>query len=139
MEVFSGDGGIYVAGRWNYKGTKVVYCSDSIALSTMEWLAHNGLSVSGFSYCKYSIEIPDAKIQTFTASQMPQGWDAAPSTDVSREFAKNHLFETDLLAIAVPSVMIPEEFNLVINPNHDDYASALTSIKNIGNFTAPPR
>lgn len=28
--VFSGDGGLYVAGRWNHKGTKAIYCSQSI-------------------------------------------------------------------------------------------------------------
>lgn len=57
--VFSGAGGLYVSGRWHHKGRKVIYCSQSIALCTLEWLSHNGLSVSGFSYYKYSLEIAD--------------------------------------------------------------------------------
>ena len=48
--VFSGDGGLYVSGRWNDLGKRIIYCSESIALCTLEWLAHHGLSVSGFNY-----------------------------------------------------------------------------------------
>ena len=66
--VFSGDGGLYVAGRWNHKGTKAIYCSQSLSLCTLEWLSHNGLSVSGFSYYKFSIEIPDELIIHYNIS-----------------------------------------------------------------------
>ena len=51
--VFSGESGLYVAGRWNHKGTQAIYCSQSLSLCTLEWLAHHGLSVSGFSYYKF--------------------------------------------------------------------------------------
>ena len=134
--VFSGEGGLYVAGRWNYKGRKVIYCSQSISLCTLEWLSHNGLSVSAFSYNKYSIEIPEKLITRYEEKELPKHWNKSPSIDKTREFAESNLFnKTEHAAIAVPSVVIPEEYNLVINPLHKDFCAIQKSIKKIGSYT----
>lgn len=118
----------------------MVYCSDSIALATMEWLSHNGLSVSGFSYYRYSIEVPDHLITAFSISDLPTDWDATPSTNDTRDFANDNLFLTEgPLAISVPSVLVPEEKNLIINPFHTEFQSVVTSITNLGKFIAPTR
>ena len=115
-QVFSGDGGLYVAGRWNPKGIKAVYCSQSFSLCTLEWLSHNGLSVSGFSYYKFSIEIPDELIIRYTISDLPENWNTTPSPNSNRDFAIDNFFKPNkFLAMAVPSVIVPEEFNLIIN------------------------
>ena len=138
--VFSGDGGLYVAGRWNYIGKKVIYCSQSIALATMEWLSHNGLSVSGFNYHRYSIEIPENLITVVTSAQLPPDWDATPSTDSTRDFSNSRLFSLNMpLAISVPSVLVPEEYNLIINPLHPEFFKVAASIKNLRQFIAPIR
>lgn len=138
--VFSGDGGFYVPGRWNHKGRKVVYCSDSIALCTLEWLAHHGLSVSGYSYYKFEIDVPDPLIQKFSVNDLPKGWNREPSIDVTRDFAEKHLFNQDTyLAISVPSIMVPEEFNLVINPLHKDMQAITSKINLLGKYTSPTR
>jgi RES domain-containing protein len=139
--VFSGDGGLFAAGRWNSLGRKVVYCSASLALATVEWLTHNGLSVSGFTYHRFSIEIPDELVRFFTIDQLPSGWDTEPATNVSREFAEQNLYgnANNSLALAVPSVVIPEELNLIINPLHAHYSIAQKTIKSLGQFKAPVR
>jgi len=138
--VFSGDGGLYVAGRWNYKGTKAVYCSQSISLCTLEWLSHNGLSVSGFSYYKFSIEIPDELIVKYMILDLPKEWKNTPSLNVNRDFAaKNFYAPNQYLAMAIPSVMVPEEYNLVINPLHPAFAEIKKTICVLGQFTAPSR
>lgn len=138
--VFSGDGGLYVAGRWNHMGTKSVYCSQSISLCTLEWLSHNGLSVSGFSYYKFSIEISDEQIITFSVSDLPKEWKNTPSLDSGRNFAeKNFYTPNQYLAMAIPSVMVPEEYNLVLNPLHFSFEKAKKTICALGKFTAPNR
>lgn len=138
--VFSGDGGLFTAGRWNHKGRKVTYCSNSIALCTLEWLAHNGLSVSDFSYFKFSINIPNSLIKTLTIKEIPKDWKKSPSSNATRDFSEEHLFnQTNYLAIAVPSVMIPEEYNLVINPLHINFQEITSSIKELGKYAAPKR
>lgn len=138
--VFSGEGGLYVAGRWNHKGTKAVYCSQSISLCTLEWLSHNGLSVSGFSYYKFSIEIPDELIIKYVLSDLPKEWKNTPSPDLNRDFAKKNFFNpNEYLAMAVPSVMVQEEFNLVVNPLHAAFAEVKNTIRTLGQFIAPKR
>ncbi len=138
--VFSDDGGLYVLGRWNHKGTKAIYCSQSISLCTLEWLSHNGLSVSGFTYYKFSIEIPDELIVQYSISDLPQGWSDTPSPNSNRDFATKYFYTPNsYLAMAIPSVMVPEEFNLVINPLHPSFAAMKKNIRSLGTFTAPNR
>ena len=138
--VFSGDGGLYVAGRWNNKGTKAVYCSQSISLCTLEWLSHNGLSVSGFSYYKFSIEIPDDMIIQYKISDLPPEWCDTPSPNSNRNYVDKSFFNTNkYLAMAIPSVMVPEEFNLVINPLHPSFMNQKKTICYLGEFIAPNR
>ena len=138
--VFSGDGGLYVAGRWNHKGTKAIYCSQSISLCTLEWLAHNGLSVSGFSYYKFSIEIPDELILKYNISDLPQEWNNTPSPNCNRDFANKYFYAPNhYVAMNTPSVMVPEESNLIINPLHSAFETLKKSINYLGNFTAPTR
>jgi len=139
-KVFSGDGGLYVAGRWNHKGTKAIYCSQSLSLCTLEWLSHNGLSVSGFSYYKFSIEIPDEWVIQFNRSDLSKEWNDTPSPHSNRDFAEKYFYASNnYLAMAIPSVMVPEEFNLVINPLHSTFAKVKSTIRLLGEFTAPNR
>jgi len=140
QKVFSGDGGLYVPGRWNHLGKRIIYCSESIALCTLEWLAHNGLSVSGFDYYRYSINVPDNLIKRFSHAKVPKDWDTSPATDSTRDFAEEHLFVDDSsLAIAVPSVIVPEEYNLLINPLHMAFQNVFHSICLLGQHCAPTR
>lgn len=137
---FSGDGGIHTAGRWNQLGRRAVYCSQSISLCTLEWLSNHGLSVSGFDYYKYAIEIPDKLILLFEQKDLPKDWHATPATSTPREFAEQHLFRsTKYLAMQVPSVIVPEEYNLVINPLHEAYADLQEKVKELGMYKAPDR
>ena len=139
QDTFSGEGGLYAAGRWNYRGKKAVYCSQSLALCTLEWLANHGLSVSGFNYYRYSLEVPDQLIVRCTHSELPSDWAKTPPTDSTRHFAEKHLYQANIVAIAVPSVLVPEECNLVINPAHKEFPKLLHSVKCLGQHQAPKR
>lgn len=140
QRVFSGEGGLFTAARWNYLGRRAVYCSESISLCTLEWLSHNGLSVSGFNYYRFSIEIADKLIKKYLPNDLPKEWNKTPATDISRDFAEQHLFVPEkFLAFAFPSVLVPEEFNLVINPLHKDFSNVLKSSKFLGKHIAPLR
>src|SRR5690348_6593960 len=90
--VFSGEGGLFTPARWNHKGRRVIYCSESISLCTLEWLSHNGLSVSGFHYYRYSIEVPEKLIHKVKLKNLPHAWNVTPATDITRDYAEQHLF-----------------------------------------------
>ena len=140
QKVFSGDGGLFAAARWNHLGRRAIYCSESISLCTLEWLSHNGLSVSSFNYYRFSIEIPEELIHKFTIKNLQKEWNMTPTTEVTRDFAEKHLFLSDkFIALGLPSVLVPEEFNLVINPTHKVFPEILETIKLLGKHSAPIR
>ena len=140
QKVFSGDGGLFSEARWNHLGRRVIYCSKSISLCTLEWLPHNGLSVSGFNYYRYSIEVPEKFVHRFTPDHLPKEWNAIPATDITRDFAERQLFLSNkFLALALPSVLVLEEFNLVINPLHDQFHKIIKTVKPLGKHSAPER
>lgn len=137
---FSGDGGLFVAGRWNHLGRRAIYCSETIALCTLEWLAHQGLPVSGFTYYRYAIDVPDHLIQHFLQDALPKNWDMTPATNISRNFAEENLFVlNNYLGLVVPSVIVPEEKNLIINPLHPEFQAVKKNIKILGKYMAPVR
>ncbi len=140
QKVFSGDGGLFTRARWNHLGRRTIYCSESISLCTLEWLSHNGLSVSGFNYYRYSIEVPDELVNRFTPKNLPKEWNTTPATDVTRDFVEQHLFLSEkFMALALPSVLVPEEFNLVINPSHKDFSMIIKTAQILGKYSAPVR
>lgn len=137
--VFSGIGGLKTAGRWHHIGNSVIYCSESIALCTLELLANQGLSISSFDYYRYKIDIDESLIVRFNENQLPLDWKETPASCNTRDFAKKHLFHSNKLAIAVPSVLVPEEYNLIINPQHPDYQKTKKSIQALGPYKTPKR
>lgn len=139
-DVFSGEGGLYSSARWNHEGNKVIYCSESIALSTLEWLCHHEISVSEYENFRFSIDVPDKLTLKLSLSNLPKNWHATPDTDVTRDFADEYLFnQKKYLAIAVPSVMVPEEYNLVINPLHPAFKTTEKTIRELGKHRSPRR
>ena len=120
---FSGEGSLQVSGRWHPKGTRAVYCSATISLAALEWLSHSGLTAIETPWARLSIEVPDSDIVIPELSELPAGWNVIPDSQISRDFATAVLFRPNKLAMKVPSIVVPEEYNLVINPLHPDAKS----------------
>ena len=84
--------------------------------------------------------IPDKLVRVLADKDLPENWSKTPATDMTRDVMKKVLFESDeYLAVSVPSVLVPEERNLVINPLHVDYADVLKTIKSLGRHIGPNR
>lgn len=126
----SGMGAKRSGGRWNSAGVAVVYSSSCIALAWLETLAH--LAAEGMPYDRYivRIDIPDALWRARATLAPPGGWDAIPPGVTSRAAGDRWCAANDALLLAVPSVLIPEESNVLINPRHRDAgALAATTVR----------
>jgi RES domain-containing protein len=123
-EDLSGAGALIQGGRWNEKGTPVVYASPSIALACLETLVH--LASSGLPLNRYLVRI-DVEEAVWRARQRltspPVGWDAIPPGRVSIDEGQKWLSGGASVILEVPSVIVPEEFNVLINPKHPDAAT----------------
>lgn len=117
-------------GRWNRKGTPMVYASTSRALACLETLAH--LGSADLPLNRYLIEISPtatdwtARVVFDSAAQV--GWDAQPPGLVSLDWGTAWSNSRSSLLAEVPSVIVPEESNILINPLHPD-AAALAARK----------
>lgn len=117
----TGVGAARSGGRWNRRETPIVYASTSRALACLETLVHlAGADTLPLNRYLVAITVPAslwaARIIFDAAAQV--GWDALPAGRVSLEWgtdwAKRHVS-----AIAVvPSVVVSEESNVLINPLH---------------------
>lgn len=125
----SGKGAEKTGGRWNRKGTPLLYTSVTRALACLETVVHLG---GGLPLNRYlvQIEIPRAqwgsRFVLKPASHV--GWDAEPAGKASMDWGTAwQAAKTHLLA-EVLSVIVPEERNILINPAHPD-ATKLTARK----------
>jgi len=117
----SGGGAKAVGGRWNRKGTSAVYASTTIALATLETLAHLGGNISIRNAFLLRIDIPAAlwaQRRTVDLASLPPAWLAEPPGAASIAFGDRWLRTQSRLLLLVPSIIVPEEYNVVINPAH---------------------
>ncbi|MBV8046763.1 MAG: RES family NAD+ phosphorylase [Paludibacterium sp.] len=118
----TGAGAKLTGGRWNRKGVPMCYSSGSIALSCLETVVH--LNAGGLPLNRYLVEvaIPDDIWQAAEAfaSTDHVGWDAEPAGRVSLDFGSAWVASGRSVLLHVPSVIVPEELNILINPSHPD-------------------
>lgn len=108
-------------GRWNSSGVPLVYASTSIALACLETLVHlcgdQGLPLQRWLV---AIDISADHWQqrtSFTTDDL-EGWDATPPQKVSADWGDRWISAQQSLLAVVPSVIVPEEHNVLINPAH---------------------
>jgi len=127
----SGNGSAGDPGRWNSHGVLVVYCSSSIALCCLETLVHVG-GDAGLPLQRWlvAIDVPTEQWQQRTRLNPPDlpCWDATPSGVASSDWGDRWLASQRSLLAEVPSVIVPEESNLLINPRHPACALLLATI-----------
>ena len=122
----SGKGAEITGGRWNDKGVAVVYAAENRSLACLETLVH--LAAGGLPFNRYLIEIsiPDsvwAAAQRETPASLPVGWDAEPASLTSTSFGSAWLRSGRSAVLVIPSVLVPEECCVLVNPTHPDSAS----------------
>ena len=127
----SGAGAKATGGRWNIAGVPIVYTSQTRALACLETVVH--LNAGGLPLNRYLVEvtIPDdvwASAETQNAANLPVGWDAEPAGRASIAFGTDWTRLGSSALLVVPSVIVPEEFNVLINPQHSDSAR-ITAVK----------
>ena len=115
----SGTGAKLTGGRWNSTGTPMVYCSANIALATLETLGFIRTGSLPFNRYLVRIEVPDDLWEMREVlNPLPAGWDAVPSGLTSRKAGDDWVASKRTLLLAVPSVIVPDECNILINPSH---------------------
>lgn len=122
----TGKGAETTGGRWNRPGTAMLYTATSRALACLETLVHLNSASLPLNRYLVSIEIDDDLWNSAlfeTSATLPVGWDAEPASLTSIDFGTAWAKASTSSLMMVPSVIVPEEANVLINPCHPDAAS----------------
>lgn len=129
----SSEGSRLFGARWNPKGTGILYTTSSPELGLVETLVHApGVRYEDLpEYWLSSIEIPD-KIRTYHVRDMPPYWQDN-NYERTQLWLTEWLKNPDVLAIAIPSVIVPFSHNVLLHPKHALFAD----VKLIGQERIP--
>src|SRR5947208_5084950 len=114
---FSGEGAARTGGRWNSRGVPVVYTSCTKALAALESLVHLNAPVR-FKYVGFRIKFEAALVETFLATALPADWQAEPPPPATKALGDAWVRESRSAVLALPSVIISDELNYLLNPAH---------------------
>jgi RES domain-containing protein len=119
---FSGEGAFLAGGRWNSPGVRVVYTSSSVALAVLETLAYRKARKPLTPRHLYRVVLDESQITWLQSSQLPADWMAYPYAESTQAIGDGWVNSGETLALAVPSVLAPQEYNIVLNHTHTDFA-----------------
>ncbi|MEP6663260.1 MAG: RES family NAD+ phosphorylase, partial [Verrucomicrobiota bacterium] len=121
-----GEGARLYGGRWNSSAVALVYASQHKSLAALELLVHlNPLLSNRFK--AFSFQFPDELIENVSIKKLPNDWRQEPSSLITQEFGHQWARVKRSAVLAVPSVIIPEELNYLLNPNHPDFKKIIIS------------
>jgi RES domain-containing protein len=110
--------------QWNSYGTPMVYTAESRSLAALEVAVHLDFTEDLLTD-RYLVEIEvpvELEILTLPVSDLPKGWDAKPPGRVSQHIGYEFINGNAAPVLRVPSSIIPQEFNFLLNPAHEDFS-----------------
>lgn len=115
----SGFGALLVAGRWHFKGNRLLYTAENSSLALLEYLVHTEGLARSLPYELVTINIPDKLIEELNSSELPKPW----KTEMikTRKIGTSWLESKESLALKVPSVVNDDNSNILINPAHPKF------------------
>jgi len=115
---FSGEGARLWGGRFNSVGTPAVYTSGSLSLALLEILVQTNDRSDLKKKILFLAEIPENLLLAPSLNQLPDQWNRIPVSKASQFYGDQWINEKIYPVLRVPSVVVPQEFNFVINPQH---------------------
>lgn len=128
----SGLGSAINGARWNSKGVEMIYTSVNRALAMAEVLVHFTAATLPSDFVIMKIHIPDEiDIQVFNVVNLSDNWNRFPLNPETQLIGDKFISEKKYCLLKVPSVVVREEFNILINPKHKDFKKIqITSTEN---------
>jgi RES domain-containing protein len=117
-----GEGARRYGGRWNRPGTPVIYTSGTLSLAVLEYLVHVDSDILPDSLHSFRVTIPgDLRVETIHTSDLPNDWRDTTIPVSLQELGSSWVVRARSSVLKVPSVVIPHEWNYVLNPAHPEF------------------
>jgi len=126
-DLVSGEGARLYGGRWNRKGTPLVYAASHVSLAVLEALAHSAVLPSDMVLVAY--DIPDASaLAAWPVATLPADWADYPAPASTQSLGTAWAAAGSELAVAVPSAVVRLEDNWLLNPAHPAMRTVRASV-----------
>ncbi len=117
----TGTGSAMYGGRWNKKGSPVLYTGENKEIALLETVVHTPpMLVPNLDIL--TIEIPDESITEIEIDQLPKNWTDYPAPTVLSEITEKWIQEGKTVALKVPSCIIHSTHNFILNCRHSEYS-----------------
>ena len=116
-----GSGGLIASARWHTEGRPIVYLAESPAGALVEHLVHLELNPTHLPklYRLLKAEAPgDLSMGSVAADSLPSNW--IDDQIATRTVGDEWLVSRNSVLLRVPSALLPETFNVLLNPEHAD-------------------
>ena len=134
---FSGDGARDHPGRWNDRGTPVVYTAGSLSLAAMEMLVHLGSADLLRPYVSIPVTFDERLCVRLDPAGLPADWASCPVPASTRAIGTRWIADAHSPVLAVPSAIVHIETIFLLNPRHPDFSRIVVS--GAGEFRFDPR
>jgi RES domain-containing protein len=119
---FDGEGARRACGRWNRRGTRMVYTSGSLSLAALEILVHADPALLPPDLVAIPADIPEAiEIERLNERGLPRDWRRTPAPEALARLGTEWITAARTAVLSVPSAVVPKELNYLINPEHPDF------------------
>jgi len=127
----SGTGAGLYGGRWNPVGLNLLYTAGSISLACLEYLAHNFHILSSQDICLSKIKIAtEVSVETVSLKNLPNDWrELSYTPSGTQKIGKQFIAQGKHYVLQVPSVIVPDEYNYLLNARHRDHAKTVIKEK----------
>ncbi len=115
---FDGEGARLYGGRWNRVGTPLVYASEHLSLAVLELFVHLDPEDAPRHLYRFRVELPDDAVERLPRARLPRRWREHPAPDATAALGSEWAARGGRLALAVPSAIVPDESNFLLNPAH---------------------
>ena len=120
-EAFSGEGARIYGGRWNSAGDAAVYAAGSRALAVLEMLVHLDGPQLLSSFLLHEAELAESLVTELLMGDLPRDWRDDPAPASTQVIGDAWIRSGASAVLRVPSVLIPQEHNYLLNPRHAEF------------------
>ncbi len=119
-DALSGEGARLYGGRWNPKGLPMVYAAATRSLALLEMLVQD--QPLRARYVFIPVEVPSRlRMTRLKPSDLPTDWRKPSAGARLQVIGRNWLDRGDSAVLTVPSAVLPQEDNFLLNPRHADF------------------
>lgn len=120
---FDGEGARLHGGRWNSPGVPAIYLSETRALATLEVLVGIRATAPLAAYALIPAEFDEALVHSIDEHRLPDDCSDSPPPPSTQRIGDAWAAGATSVVLKVPSVIVPHEFNYLVNPMHPDFSS----------------